>query len=197
MQDRAARVLALQDFLIFQSLEGIVGVANGKLRGVRVVRLFLGSGLEDSRVVQAVSLRETVGRAFGGCCLEVVHVAGGFLEFHHPLTDVVEDCAAHVEARGIGDVVGIAREVADHFVHAVDADGGEVIVQVAQVALRVREETVIHVVLNRFTLCFQAFRADVDQSVQFLDEALHVSRETVTQARHVNGDNTDGTGQLC
>ena len=70
------------------------------------------------------------------------------------------------------------------------------IIQVAQVALRVREEPVIHVVLNRFTLCFQAFRADVDQSVQFLDEALHVSRETVTQARHVNGDDTDGTGQF-
>ena len=156
MQDRAARVLALQDFLIFQSLEGIVGVTHGKLRGVRVVGLFLGSGLEDSRVVQAVSLRETVGRAFGGGCLEVVHVAGGFLELDHALTDVVEDCAAHVESRGIGDVVGVAREVADHLVHAVDADGGEVVVQVAEVALGVGEEPVIHVVLNRFTLCFQA-----------------------------------------
>ena len=69
---------------------------------------------------------------------------------------MVEDCAAHVESRGIGDVVGVAREVTDHLVHAVDADGGEVVVQVAEVALGVGEEPVIHVVLNRFTLCLQA-----------------------------------------
>ena len=123
VQNRAARVLALQNFLIFQGLEGVVGVTNGKLRGVRVVGLFIGASLEDTRVVEAVGLREAIGRAFGGGCLEVVHVAGGLLEFNHALTNVIEDRAAHLKTELIGDVELVSREVSDHLVHAVDADG--------------------------------------------------------------------------
>ena len=123
VQNRAARVLTLQNLLIFQGLEGVVGVTNGQLRGVRVVGLLIGAGLEDTRVVDAVGLREAVGRAFGRGRLEVVHVAGGLLEFNHALTDVIEDRAAHLKTELIGDVVLVSREVSDHLVHAVDADG--------------------------------------------------------------------------
>ena len=123
VQNRTARVLALQNFLIFQGLEGVVGVTNGKLRGVRVVGLLIGAGLEDARVVEAVGLREAVGRTFGRGCFEVVHVAGGLLEFNHALTDVIENRAAHLKTELIGDVVLVSREVPDHLVHAVHADG--------------------------------------------------------------------------
>ena len=67
----------------------------------------------------------------------------------------------------------------------------------SQVALRVGEQAAIHVELNGFTLGFQGLRTQVNQVIQFLDEALHISRETVTQARHIDCDDTDGTGQFC
>ena len=73
--------------------------------------------------MEAVGLREAVGRTFGRGRLEVVHVAGGLLEFNHALTDVIEDRAAHLKTELIGDVVLVSREVSDHLVHAVDADG--------------------------------------------------------------------------
>ena len=123
MQNRAARVLALQNFLIFQRLEGIIGIANWKLRGVRVVGLLISASLEDTRVVEAVGLREAVGCAFGRSRLEVVHVAGCLLEFNHALTDVIENRAAHLKTELIGDVVLVSREVSNHLVHAIDANG--------------------------------------------------------------------------
>ena len=123
VQNRAARVLTLQNFLIFQRLEGIVGIANWKLRGVRVVGLLIGAGLKDVRVVEAVGLREAVGCTFGRGRLEVVHVAGCLLEFNHALTDVIENRAAHLKTEFIGDVVLVSREVSNHLVHAVHANG--------------------------------------------------------------------------
>ena len=123
VQNRAARVLTLQNFLIFQRLEGIVGIANWKLRGVRVVGLLIGAGLEDARVVETVGLREAVGCTLGRGRLEVVHVAGCLLEFNHALTDVIENRTAHLKTEFIGDVVLVSREVSNHLVHAIDANG--------------------------------------------------------------------------
>ena len=73
--------------------------------------------------MEAVGLREAVGRSFGWGCLEVVHVAGRLLEFNHALTDMIEDRAAHLKTELIGDVELVSREVSNHLVHAVDADG--------------------------------------------------------------------------
>ena len=73
--------------------------------------------------MEAVSLREAVGCTFGRGRLEVVHVAGCLLEFDHALTDVIENRAAHLKTEFIGDVVLVSREVSNHLVHAVHADG--------------------------------------------------------------------------
>ena len=67
----------------------------------------------------------------------------------------------------------------------------------SQVALRVGEQAAVHVELNGFTLGFQGLRTQVNQVIQFLDEAIHVARETVTQAGHIDCDDTDGTRQFC
>ena len=67
----------------------------------------------------------------------------------------------------------------------------------SQVALRVGEQAAVHVELNGFTLGFQGLRTQVNQVIQFLDEAIHIARETVAQARHIDCDDTDGARQLC
>ena len=67
----------------------------------------------------------------------------------------------------------------------------------SQVALRVGEQAAVHVELNGFTLGFQGLRTQVNQVIQFLDEAIHVARETVAQARHIDCDDTDGARQFC
>ena len=57
-------------------------------------------------------------------------------------------------------------EVAHHLIHAVNADGGEVVVEVAQVAARVGEESAVHVVLDGRALLFQGVGRKVDEVVE-------------------------------
>ena len=67
----------------------------------------------------------------------------------------------------------------------------------SQVALRVGEQATVHVELNGFALGFQCLRTQVNQVIQFPDEAVHVARETVAQTRHIDRDDTDGARQFC
>ena len=67
----------------------------------------------------------------------------------------------------------------------------------SQVALRVGEQAAVHVELNGFTLGFQGLRTQVNQVIQFLDEAVHVARKPVAQARHIDCDDTDRARQFC
>ena len=66
MQDRAARVLALQDLLILEGLERVIRVRDRQLRGVRVVRLLGRARLDDVGEALAILLREAVRRALRG-----------------------------------------------------------------------------------------------------------------------------------
>ncbi|ETJ02804.1 MAG: hypothetical protein Q605_AUC00935G0002, partial [Actinomyces urogenitalis DORA_12] len=196
VQHGAAGVLGLQLLLHLLSLEGVVGVADRKLGGVGVVGVGLGASLEDLRETTAVLLGEAVGRALGGGGLQVVEVTGGLLEGDHHLAHVIEDAHAHGVAARVGDVVGVSGEVADHLVHAVDADGGEVVVQRAQPALGEGEQTSVDVVLDDGALELQGVTGDAEQPVKGSNEAGLVTGVGVTQARHVDRDHTDAAGLL-
>ena len=196
VQDRAARVLTLQDLLILEGLERVIRVRDRQLRGVRVVRLLGRARLDDVGEALAILLREAVRRALRGGGLQVVHVARGLLELDHALAHAVQDAHAHVEAARVRQVVGVVTEVAHHLVHAVDADRREVVIERAQVALRVGEEAVVHVVLDRLALDLEGLRGQVDELVHARDEALLVPLVQVAEARHVERDHADRAGQL-
>ena len=89
MQHRTAGVLALQHFLIFQSLEGVIGVAHRQLRGVGVIGLSLSPSLDNAGETLAVLFSETVSGTFSRGGLQVVEVTGGLLQLHHAFTHVV------------------------------------------------------------------------------------------------------------
>ena len=57
-------------------------------------------------------------------------------------------------------------EVADHLVHAVDAQGREVVVQAAQVSLGEGEQAGVDVVLDDGALELQGIAADLEQLVE-------------------------------
>ena len=61
MKQGAASVSLLKRFLALKRLERIVREAYGKLRRVRVVRLFTGTGVKDLREACQIFLRESVG----------------------------------------------------------------------------------------------------------------------------------------
>ena len=196
VQDGAARVLGLELLLHLLGLEGVVGVAHGDLGGVRVVGVGLRSGLEDAGVALAVLLGEAVGGALGRGGLEVVEVAGGLLELDHLVAHVVQEAHAHGVAARVGQVVGVVGEVADHLVHAVDAQGGEVVVQGAQVALGEGEQAGVDVVLDDGALELEGVAADLEQLVEPGGQGGLVVGVEVAEPGHVDGDDADRPGLL-
>ena len=91
-----------------QRLERIVGIADRKLAGVGVVRLVRRAGLQNVREALPVFAGKAIGGAFGRRGLQVVHVAGLFLELHHPRAHVIEQAHGEGVAPLGGDVVRVA-----------------------------------------------------------------------------------------
>ena len=73
-----------------------------------------------------------------------------------------------------GDVVVVVGEVAHHFVDAVDADGGEVVVEAGEVALGVGVEAAVDEFVNLDALLFQGVFAQFHQFVDAGEEAFPV-----------------------
>ena len=65
-------------------------------------------------------------------------------------------------ARDIGFIV---REVTNHLVNSVHTDGREVIAQRPEVALGVREKTLIDVALNDLALNFKGFFGQIQKVI--------------------------------
>ena len=70
------------------------------------------------------------------------------------------------------------------------------VIERAQVATRVGEEAVVHVVMDGLALDFEGLRGQVDEFVHARDEALLVPLVQVAKARHVERDHADRASQL-
>ena len=143
-----------------QRVKGVGGVGDGELGGVGVIRLVGGSGVDDSGVAGDVFPGEPVGSTFGGGGFEVVQVPGGFLGFNEQGVDVVEKPRHLRVTRRSGDVLSVAGEIADHFVAAVDSNGGEVVVKAGQPALSVGEQPSLKEFRDVAALAFECVHAE-------------------------------------
>ena len=194
VEDGAAGVHGLEVFLLFEGFEGVVGVADGEHGRVGVVGGVLEAGLQDVGEALLVFAGEAVAGAFGGGGLQVVEVAGFFLEVDEAGTHVVEQLHGHFVAGGGGDVLFVVGEVAHHFVDAVDADGGEVVVEASEVALGVGVEAAVDEFVNLDAFLFQGVFAEFHQFVDAGEEAFPVAFVLVAEAGAVEGDDADGAG---
>ena len=92
---------------------------------------------------------------------------------------------------------GVAREVADHLVDAVHADGREVVGQPAgQVALRVREEPVLDVPVDHLALELERVARELEQVVEGAQQAVPVAAVQVPEPRAVDGHHAERPGLL-
>ena len=121
---------------------------------------------------------------------------GVLLEFGHAPAYVIQQAKCHGMAFGVGDVLCIPGEVADHFVDTVDAQGGEVIAQGAQIALGVGEQPGIHVLLDHLALDLQTVAAQLQQAVQCPQQGHLVAPVQIAQAGTVDGDHAQRAGLL-
>ena len=80
---------------------------------------------------------------------------GFFLKFYQPVTDKIQKLLGKCLSPCIGNVMLVIGKIPYHLVHAVDANGREVIAQRTQISLGKREQPVINQALNNLTLDFQ------------------------------------------
>ena len=78
------------------------------------------------------------------------------------------------------------------FVHTDQADRGEVVVECAEVSLRVRIESCVEELRDNGSLCLQGSSGDIHQAVKSCEEISLVCCQ-VCDTRQVDGYNTDRT----
>ena len=138
------------------------------LGGVGVIDILPESRLQYVRKPLPVFLGETIGRAFRRRRFEIVEIAGFLLIGDQLPAHMIQDVEAQLNSALVGDVIGIAREIPDHFVHAVDADRGEMIAEEGQVAGRIGIEAAVVHFLREDSFLLKRGLGDVHQPVDFL-----------------------------
>ena len=131
MEHRTARIKCLQRVLLFKHLIYVVRVPDRKVRGVGIVGLrpalrpCLLVGGDDIRITLRIDTREPVGRTLGRGSFEIVDIACLLLKLRHHFAHE----GHHLAAEGTPLLGGYrhAEKIQAAFVHAVDADGGEMV----------------------------------------------------------------------
>ena len=193
VEHRAGGVAGLQVVLNLQRGEDVLRIADRQVGGVGVVRRAVLIGGDDVRELRLVVLGKAVG---GGLCrrgLQVIQIAVLLLVVGQTLAHVVE----HLAGKGLrlfaGQICLEPLGVQTHFVHADQADGGEVIAKGAQVALGVGIKAVVHQLGDDGALGLQAPGSDIHQAVK-ADVEVALILGQIRNARQVDGDHADGTG---
>jgi len=171
VQDGPSGVETLQIVLQIERLKNVIGKADRQLTGVRVVGDIV-AGAGDIRVFFPVQLSQPVAGPLGGRRLQIVEVAGLFLDLPELIPHVVEDALGKSLPLFRSQPQVLPEEIEAGFVHADDADGVEVIGPVrsgplldrAQIMRRIRIQAPSSLFLDRLALQFKTILGDVDQA---------------------------------
>ena len=194
MEDGAGGVEGLELVFDVEGGEDVVGEANRKMAGVGVIGGLAGAGSgDDVWIALLVVLGKAEGGGFGWGGLEVIEVAILFLIVREAFSHVVEDLGSEVLGFFVGEVFADPAGIQAGFVHADQSDGGEVVVEGAEVMLGVWIQPSVQQFGDGLSLDAERTGGDVHQTIEPVVEVLLVSGE-IGKARHVEGNDADGTG---
>jgi len=203
VQDGASRVLGLQFVLPIQRLEQIIGRVHRQLAGVGVIRLADGTihpRGDDVGIEVAIQHGEPVARPFRWRGLQVEHLPRLFLVALQALAHIVHHPSGKLPGAGIRQIH--AHKVEASLVHAVQADGVEMIRPVlaklaldrVQIVLRVRVEPGLCELLDHPASDHQRIAGNVHQVPHAIKELLLIVSQ-VADAGHVEGYHTNAAGE--
>ena len=138
-------------------------------------------------------LRKTVGRGLSRRRLKVVQVSVLFLVVGQTFTHMIEHVPGKALCLFVRQVFFDPVRVQAGFVHSHKADGGEMIVEGAEVTLGIRIQTLLEKLRDNGTLRVQTAGGQIHQLIQAVIEVGFIFRE-IGDARHIDGDHADGTG---
>ena len=166
------------------------------MAGVGVVGGAVLVGGDDVGIVLLVVLGEAVGGGLGRGGLQIVQVAVLLLIVAETLPHVVQHVLGKSLRLGMGQILPQPVGVQSHLVHADQADGGEVVVEGAQIPLGVGIQAGVQQLGDNGALGFQGTGGNVHQLVQSGIEVRLVLRQ-IGDAGQVDGDHAHGAGGLA
>ncbi len=197
MEHGAGGIKRLQIVLLIERLENIGGVADRQIGGIRVIRRFAVFGRRDDVGIPLhVVLGKTVGGGFRGRCLKVVEIAVLLLIVGETFAHVVQHVFRELVRFRVRQVFPNPLRVQAGFVHADQADGGEMVVKVAEVALRVGVKPFFQQAGDDFALDLERTRGDIHHPVETGIKIFFIFRK-IGDARHVDRHDADGTGAFA
>ena len=118
MENRPGRIEHLEAVLDVEGLEDIIGVADGKMGTVGVIRIptvFVGG--DDVRIFLFVVLGKAIGSRFGWSGLEIEEVAVLFLIVAEAVPHMVEDFDGEILSVFVREILFDPASIETGFVH--------------------------------------------------------------------------------
>ena len=192
----ARGVQCLQFVLNVESVEDVGSVVNRQVRAVGVVRrcvfAFAHGRRDDVGVLLFVVLRQSVRGGLCGRSFEVVEVAVFFLIVGQLVAHEVQRLLGEFLRFFVGKVFAYPSCVEAGFVHTDKTDGGEVVVEGAEITFGVRIESFVHQLGDDVTFDFQAACRNVHEAFEVL-EVFAFRSCLVRDSGHIDGDDADRT----
>ena len=196
VEHRAAGVQRLELVLHIQRREDILRIAHRQVAGVGVVGRCALVGGDDIGIALLVVLGQTVGGGLGGGGLQIVEVAVLLLIVAEPLAHMVEDADGEILRLLVGQILPQPRGVQTGLVHAHQTDGGEVVVEAAQIPLGVGVQPLVHQAADGGALDLQAPRRHIHHVVKAGEELRLIPGE-VGDTGQVDGHHAHRAGGLA
>ena len=191
MEHGSRGIKGLQLILDVQGGEDILCIAYRQVRGIGVIRSTVHVGGDDIGIEFLIMLGKTVGGGLGRGGLQVVEVAVLLLIIGEPLTHMVQNFRSEALDFGIRQIRLQPFGVQAHFIHADQADRGEVIVKSSQISLGIGIKSLLQQSGNNGPLGLEAAGRQIHQGVQTAVEFLLVFGK-IGDPGHVDGHNADG-----
>ena len=162
---------------------------------IRRVAGVLGRG-NDAGVALDIMFGQAVSSRFGGRGFQVVKVAVGLLVVRQAFSHVVEHPFGEFLRLFVGHILADPARVEAGFVHAHQTDGREVVIEGAEVALRVGIKAVFQQFGDDGPLDLKRARRNVHHMIKASEKVLFIGGQ-IGNAGHVDGDYADRAGAFA
>ena len=196
MEHRAAGIERLELILHIQRGKHILGVAHGQMAGVGIIwRPALVCG-DDIGIARLIVLGQAVGGGFRRGRFQVIEVAVLLLIIGEALAHMLQHPDGKVLRFLVGEILAQPIRVQPRFVHAHKPNGGEMVVETAEIPLGIGVQSLLQKLFHRRALDLQAAGGNIHHAVQ-PDEEVRFILGKVRDAGQIDGHDAHGAGGLA
>ena len=197
MEYRSRGIQRLQLVLDIQRVEDIRGIIHRKVGTVGIVgRIPILARRLDIRPFGPVVFCQAVRSGFRRRRLQIIQFSVFLLIIRKPVSHMIQHIFRELLGARIGHIAAQPSGVQTRFVHADQADGGEMVVKASQIPFGVGVKSSIQQLGDHLSLHMEGTGGKIHQTVQPPVKILLVFCQ-VSDTGHIDGHHAHGTGALA